>query len=97
MAESTSLDGLASYQEDDAMEVDGKVRSFFDGNCHKCGDKGHKAQDGQKGRGKMGQKEKGCFQCGRTTHLKRDCVAKPRVGKSSYQLEERTTKSKKGG
>ena len=87
VAESTSLDGLvattqiakASYQEDENMEVDEEVRAFFDGTCHKCGDKGHKARDCPKGRGKPGPKEKGCFRCGRTRHLKRDCVAKRRV------------------
>ena len=87
VAESTSLDGLAattqiakaSYQEEEDMEVDEGVRTFFEGNCHKCGDKGHKARDCTKGRGKAGPKEKGCFRCGRTTHLKRDCVAKRRL------------------
>ena len=87
VAESTSLDGLAattqiakaSYQEDEDMEIDEEVRTFFDGTCHKCGDRGHKARDCPKGRGKSGLKEKGCFRSGRTTHLKRDCVAKRRA------------------
>ena len=34
------------------MEIDEEVMTFFDGICHKCGDRGHKARDCPKGQGK---------------------------------------------
>ena len=71
----------------------------FEGECRKCGKKGHMAKDcWSKGQSKGGSNQKAdagkraCFECGSTSHLAKDCRA-PKEKRDAYKAKQRKGKN----
>ena len=95
-SESTSLDGLSAtthlisgHDEVEDMEVDSVKTVAFQGNCHKCGQYGHRASTCK------GTSKQKCYRCDRTGHVKRDCRARTKADGSKIMEDKKEGRKQK--